>query len=117
MTWPIHSALMEPVARAVAPLIQGLESVRDPSVPFYAPDGSVVLAGEQVRTLLGSEFVHPTLWNATFEAMVAAGHRAFLEVGPGEMLGRMSRWIDRSVAVHRAGTPAEIARLADILRS
>ncbi len=117
MRWPIHSALMDPVARAVAPLVDGLGSVRDPDVPFFGPDGGVARRGEEVRRLLQTEFVHPTLWNATFEAMVAAGHRTFLEVGPGEMLGRMSRWIDRSVAVHRAGTLEEISRLADILRS
>ncbi|HKD12020.1 MAG TPA: ACP S-malonyltransferase [Thermoanaerobaculia bacterium] len=117
MQWPIHSALMEPVARAVAPLVARLQSVRDPDVPFYGPDGTVARRAEDIRRLLATEFIHPTLWNATFEAMIAAGHRTFLEVGPGEMLGRMSRWIDRSVAVRRAGTLEEIRRVADILRA
>jgi [acyl-carrier-protein] S-malonyltransferase len=116
MRWPIHSALMEPVARAIAPLVASLQTVRDPDVPFYGPDGTVATRAEDIRRLLATEFIHPTLWNATFEAMIAAGHRTFLEVGPGEMLGRMSRWIDRSVAVRRAGTVEEIRRVADILR-
>ena len=117
MRWPIHSPLMEPVARAVAPLVARLQSVRDPDVPFYGPDGTVARRAEDIRRLLATEFIHPTLWNATFEAMIAAGHRTLLEVGPGEMLGRMSRWIDRSVAVRRAGTLEEIRRIADILRA
>ncbi len=116
MSWPIHSELMVPVSRAVAPVVDGLRSVRDPDVPFYGPDGAVARTGRAVRRLLATEFIYPTLWNATFEAMIAAGQRTFLEVGPGEMLGRMSRWIDRSVTVHRAGTLKEIDGVADILR-
>jgi [acyl-carrier-protein] S-malonyltransferase len=116
MSWPIHSELMEPVARAVAPIVENLASVRDPEVPFYGPDGTVARKGDQVRRLLATEFLYPTLWNATFEAMIADGFRTFLEVGPGEMLGRMSRWIDRSVTVHAAGTVEAISKTVDILR-
>ena len=116
MNWPIHSELMAPVARAIDPVVASCRSIRDPDVPFYGPQGEVVEQGEKIRELLGTEFVHPTLWNATFESMVAAGFRTFLEVGPGEMLGRMSRWIDRSVTVHRAGTLEEITKVAGILR-
>jgi len=115
MSWPIHSVLMEPVERAVAPAVAALTSVRDPEVPFYGPDGRVARRGDEVRLLLGTEFVHPTFWNATFEALVADGFRTVLEVGPGEMLARMSRWIDRSVTCHAAGTLAAIERVAGIL--
>jgi [acyl-carrier-protein] S-malonyltransferase len=117
MSWPIHSELMEPVGRAVAPVVDGLASVRNPDVPFYGPEGTVASTGEQVRRLLATEFLYPTLWNATFEAMIRDGFRTFLEVGPGEMLGRMSRWIDRSVTVHGAGTLEAIGRTVGILRA
>ncbi|HEY6931026.1 MAG TPA: ACP S-malonyltransferase [Thermoanaerobaculia bacterium] len=117
MSWPIHSERMAPVARAISPVVASCRSIRDPAVPFHGPDGRIVERGDRIRELLATEFVHPTLWNATFESMVAAGFRTFLEVGPGEMLGRMSRWIDRSVTVHRAGTLEEITKVADILRA
>jgi [acyl-carrier-protein] S-malonyltransferase len=117
MNWPIHSALMEPVAEAVAPVVAACRSVREPRVPFYGPDGTVARSAEDIRRLLGTEFIHPTLWNATFEAMVKDGLRAFFEVGPGEMLTRMTRWIDRSVACRPAGTVAAIRAAADIMRA
>jgi [acyl-carrier-protein] S-malonyltransferase len=116
MSWPIHSELMKPVERAVAPEIAALATLSDPKVPFYTPDGRVAREAEEIRRLLGSEFVHPTFWNATFEALVRDGFRTPLEVGPGDMLGRMSRWIDRNVTVHPAGTIEAIVRVADILR-
>jgi [acyl-carrier-protein] S-malonyltransferase len=117
MNWPIHSELMAPVARAIDPVVASCRSIRDPEVPFHGPQGRVIEQGEKIRELLATEFVHPTLWNATFESMVAAGFRTFLEVGPGEMLARISRWIDRSVTVHRAGTVEEITKVAGILKS
>jgi [acyl-carrier-protein] S-malonyltransferase len=116
MSWPIHSALMEPVAEAVAPVVAACRSVRAPRVPFYGPNGRLARSAEDVRLLLGTEFVHPTLWNATLEAMVQDGLKSFLEVGPGEMLTKMARWIDRSVSCRPAGSLAAIRAAADIMR-
>ena len=116
MSWPIHSELMEPVAEAVAPVVAACRSIREPRVPFYGPDGRVARSAGDIRLLLQTEFVHATLWNATLEAMVKDGFRTFLEVGPGEMLTKMTRWIDRSVACRRAGTLEEIRAVAGILK-
>jgi [acyl-carrier-protein] S-malonyltransferase len=116
MSWPIHSEMMRPVADAIAPLVAACRSIRDPVVPYYGPDGRIESTGEGVRRLLGTEFCHPTLWNATVEAMVRDGYRVFLETGPGQMLTRMTRWIDRSVACRPAGTLEAIEAVSRILR-
>ena len=111
MSWPIHSELMRPIAEAIAPMIAGL-FVRSgtPAVPYYGPEGRAVENGEEVRRLLGSAFCFPTLWKDTFEAMTEDGHRLYLEVGPGDMLSKMVRWIDRSTRAVPAGTaPATAA--------
>lgn len=109
MSWPIHSSLMEPVAEAVAPVVAACRSIRDPEIPFYGPDGRRAESGERVRELLGTEFVHPTLWNDTYQAMVSdAGVRSFVEVGPGDILSKMARWIDRGTVCRPAGSLAAI---------
>jgi [acyl-carrier-protein] S-malonyltransferase len=115
MSWPIHSSLMEPVAEAVAPVVAACRSIRDPAVPYYGPDGRRARTGERVRELLATEFIHPTLWNATYEAMVADGLRSFVEVGPGDMLSKMARWIDRNTTCRPAGSLAAIRALSDSL--
>ena len=108
MSWPIHSELMRPVADAIAPRIAALRTIRDPDVPYYGPEGRAVRSGEEIRRLLGTAFCFPTLWKQTFEAMVTDGHRVFLEVGPGEMLSKMARWIDRNARCLAAGTLSAI---------
>jgi len=116
MTWPIHSELMRPVSERVAPLVAACRSIRDPRVPYYGPEGRVRKSAREVAELLATEFVYPTLWNATFEAMEADGFRTFLEVGPGEMLTKMTRWIDRSAKTIPAGDRAAIRAAVGILR-
>jgi [acyl-carrier-protein] S-malonyltransferase len=106
---------MEPVARAVAPVVEAARSIRDPAVPFYGPDGKRARTAERVRELLGTEFVHPTLWNDTYAAMVADGTHSFVEVGPGDMLSKMARWIDRTTTCRPAGSLAAIRAVSDTL--
>jgi len=115
MSWPIHSEIMRPVAEAIAPMIASLRTIRDPEVPYYGPEGRAVGGGEDVRRLLGTAFCFPTLWKDTFEAMTAAGHRLYLEAGPGDMLSKMVRWIDRSTRAIPAGTLAAIGSAVDIV--
>ena len=115
MNWPIHSELMEPVARAIAPVVAGCRSIRDPIVPFYGPtEGSS--PPTRVCGVFRDGVLPPDPLNATVGAMVRDGHRAFLEVGPGQMLSKIVRWIDRSVTCQPAGTLDAIRRHVDILR-
>ena len=117
MRWPIHSELMRPVADAIAPLVSGLSSLRDPAVPYFGPEGARVDTGEEVRRLLATAFCFPTLWKDTFEALGGSGFRLFLEVGPGDMLTKMARWIDRTTRCEPAGSLEAIARAAVIVRA
>ncbi len=115
MSWPIHSELMRPVAEAIAPRIAALATIRDPDVPYYGPEGHPVAGGEEVRRLLGTAFCHPTLWKDTFERLVADGTKTFVEAGPGEMLSRMTRWIDRTTRCHPAGSIEAVRAVVDIV--
>ena len=116
MNWPIHSELMRPVAGAIASLVESCRSIRDPLIPFYGPDGLRARSAADIRRYLGTEFLHTTQWNSTVEAMVGDGHRVFYEVGPGDMLSKMTRWIDRTITCTPAGTLPAIEELSRIFR-
>ncbi len=117
MSWPIHSELMRPVAEAIRPVIDACASFRAPRIPYVGPDGAPAETAESVREILASGFCRPTLWNSAVERLIADGHRVLLEVGPGEMLRKMARWIDRSATCRAAGTIAAQDALADIIGS
>lgn len=112
MTWPIHSPLMEDVARDVAPVVASCGSISAPRVPLYA--GHVarrIETAEEIADLLTRQIALPSRWKGTIEAMFEDGHREFLEVGPGETLSRMLRWIVRDGRCRPAGSLAAIDAL------
>ncbi len=113
MTWPIHSALMEPVARAVRPVVERCASIAAPRFPLYAGHRAErIETADAVADLLARQIALPSRWKETVESMFAAGHRDFLEVGPGETLSRMLRWIVREGRCRPAGTLAAIEEIA-----
>ncbi len=109
MSWPIHSPLMDEVCRRVAPVVARCASIRVPELPFYAGHTAArVSTREGVAELLGRQAALPSRWKETVERMFADGHRNFLEVGPGETLSRMIRWIVRDASCRPAGSIAAI---------
>lgn len=113
MSWPIHSPLMREVSEAVAPLVARCVSVAPPRVPLYA--GTVagrVRTEPEVRQLLASQVSAPSRWKETIEAMFADGHHEFLEVGPGDTLTKMLRWIVREGKCRTAGSVEAIDAVA-----
>ena len=113
MTWPIHSPLMDEVCRRVAAVVAKLSSIRVPAVPFYACHTAArVTTTEGVAELLARQAALPSRWKETIETMWSDGHREFLEVGPGETLSKMIRWIVRDASCRPAGSLAAIEAIA-----
>jgi [acyl-carrier-protein] S-malonyltransferase len=114
---PFHCALMEPAARRLAPVLEGLAwSVSN--VPVYANvDAAAVTDPSEARRRLVEQVASPVRWIDVIESMVADGIRTFLEVGPGRVLSGLVRRIDRSVTVHAVSDPesadAAVAALRD----
>lgn len=109
MTWPIHSPLFEVVSEGIRPAVEACRSITLPKLPLYA--GHVagrIESEEEVRDLLIRQISLPSRWKETVEEMYADGHRHFLEVGPGETLSKMMRWIIREATCIPAGSVAAI---------
>jgi [acyl-carrier-protein] S-malonyltransferase len=113
MTWGIHTPLMSGVSEAVRPVVERLSSIRAPVVPLYSPHTARPLAdASEVAELLAGQVASPSRWKETIEAMFADGHHRYLEVGPGDTLTRILRWIVREGECAPAGTIAAIASLS-----
>lgn len=112
MSWPIHSSLMEGVARAVRPVVAGCRSLAAPRVPVHAGHTlSRLTTRPEIEELLARQVALPSRWKETVEAMFSDGHRQFFEVGPGDTLARMLRWIVREGRCFPAGSLAAIDAL------
>lgn len=113
---PFHCPLMRPAAERLRPILAGLSFLR-PQVPVYANVSAEVLPdGAAAREALVRQVESPVRWYELMRAMIAAGFRTFVEVGPGKVLAGLARKIDRGTSVlhagDRAGIEATIAELA-----
>jgi [acyl-carrier-protein] S-malonyltransferase len=107
-----HSPMMEPVQRELAEEMKAL-TFSDPRVPIVAnATGQLVRTGEEVRRALIEQIASPVQWETSVHTLVANGCRAFLELGPGRVLGGLIRQIDRGLEVAAADSPAKLAEFA-----
>jgi len=94
---PFHSALMQPAADNMRPVLQGLKfkAARWPVVANY--DNRFLTAAEAFPQSLEKQIVAPVRWSEGVSAMVAQGVDTFVELGHGKILTGMLKRIDKSV--------------------
>jgi [acyl-carrier-protein] S-malonyltransferase len=93
-----HSALMEP---AVQPVLDTLDQadIRAPKFPVAENvTGELVTDAERLRELVGRQVVSPVAWETGVRSLIAAGASAFIEAGVGDVLTKLMKRIDPSVA-------------------
>ena len=115
---PFHSARMAPVCAALAGwLAASGPAPRAPQRPLWSHlDAAPLADAEAVRATLLTQPQLRVRWGALIERLAAAGHDAFVELGPNRILAQAARWIvpghlpvlstDRARRVQRAGSPA-----------
>jgi [acyl-carrier-protein] S-malonyltransferase len=109
-----HTPLMD-AARA------GLEPVLADTV-FAAPAWPVVSNvdarpyhdGEGWKTRLAEHLVRPVRWRESMETLVGLGAEAFLEVGPGAVLGGMARRTVPGREVRAVAVPDDVPPLMEV---
>lgn len=107
-----HSSMMRPVQRQLEDEMAGL-NFADPRVPIASnASGELVRSADQVRQALIDQIAAPVLWTSCVQALIGAGGRTFLELGPGRVLGGLARRIDRGVEVASAESAARLSAFA-----
>jgi [acyl-carrier-protein] S-malonyltransferase len=107
-----HSKFM---ADAQTPMRAALEEVelREPSVPVMAnvsgrPHDPQPAA---IRAALVDQIIRPVLWARSISALIDAGHRTFVEVGPGKVLSGLMKDISREVKAYNVQDVDTLAKL------
>jgi [acyl-carrier-protein] S-malonyltransferase len=108
-----HSELMAPATRKLEPLLRAA-AIRKPQAPFFANVAGARLEDpEEIRLGLIRQVESPVRWRQSVAAMLEAGVRAALEIGPGQVLRGLLRGMAREVEVSPAGTAADLGKLAE----
>ncbi|MFH0871257.1 MAG: ACP S-malonyltransferase [bacterium] len=106
-----HSPLMQDSAQRFAIFLRGVD-LQDPRLPVLSyVDAEYVRDREEARDLLSRQLHSQIRWKDCIERLVREGVDTFIEVGPGQMLSRLTRWIDRKVKVLATDDPVLLERI------
>jgi len=108
-----HSPLMEEPARRFAKFLEDLP-LKHPRLPVLSyVDAKYVRDRERARRLLSLQLYSQIRWKDCMERLLGEGVSTFIEVGPGQVLSRLTRWISRSVRVYATDDPEVLRRIWD----
>ena len=94
--WAIHTPLMERASRAFAQEIKDWQ-IRPPRFPVLSYLRAEFLkTPEEIKQELSAQFSQPNCWHKVLLRMAEEGIDTFIEVGPGNVLSQMVRWVSRS---------------------
>ncbi|MDP3038648.1 MAG: ACP S-malonyltransferase [Deltaproteobacteria bacterium] len=94
--WAIHTPLMERASRAFAQEIKDWQ-IRPPRFPVLSHLRAEFLkTPEEIKQELSAQFSQPNCWHKVLLRMAEEGIDTFIEVGPGNVLSQMVRWVSRS---------------------
>jgi len=100
--WPIHTPFMEGVSRTFAQEIRDWQ-VCPPQFPVLSYLRAEYLrTPEEIKQELSAQFSQPNDWHKVLLRMAEEGIDTFIEVGPGNVLSQMVRWVNRSARTFSA---------------
>ena len=100
--WAIHTPLMERASRAFAQEIRDWR-VCPPRFPVLSYLRAEYLqTPEEIKQELSAQFSQPNNWHKVLLRMAEEGIDTFIEVGPGNVLSQMVRWVNRSALIFSA---------------
>lgn len=95
-----HSRLMAVVGEAYAAVVDALP-VQSPTIPIVSNRTAEPLADvAEIREELKAQLVSPVRWTESMRYLVAEGVSLYVDVGPGNVLSKLMRRIDRGVTRH-----------------
>ncbi len=110
-----HSRLMRSAQEKLAGELAAL-SFQKPTLPVicnYA--ASAVSEAAEIRSMLEKQVTGSVRWTASIEALIAMGHRNFLELGPGKVIAGLVAKIDKDAVVHSVEDLASLEAVVAVL--
>jgi len=108
-----HTSLMEAALPGFLKVLSST-SIRPPSIPVLGNVSADWLnTAELVREDLHQQLTHAVRWTTSMQRLVNTGIDMVIEVGPGNVLTGLMRWIDRSVK--RINLGDNLDKLADVM--
>ncbi len=95
-----HSRLMHSAQIKLAAELAGV-TIQSPALPVVCNFGACpVSTPAEIRSMLEKQVTGSVRWTESIQALIAMGHRHFLELGPGKVIAGLVGKIDKEVKIH-----------------
>jgi [acyl-carrier-protein] S-malonyltransferase len=95
-----HSRLMKSAQDKLAAELAALE-LKTPAIPVVCNYAATPVSdAAEIRSMLEKQVTGSVRWTASIQALIAMGHRNFLELGPGKVIAGLVAKIDKDAVVH-----------------
>ena len=95
-----HSRLMQSAQDQLAAELTALK-FNMPAIPVICNFAATPVAeAAEIRAMLEKQVTGSVRWCASIQALIAMGHRTFLELGPGKVIAGLVAKIDKEAVVH-----------------
>ena len=110
-----HSRLMQSAQDKLAAELATVY-LQPPALPVVCNFGaSVVSDPADIRSMLEKQVTGSVRWTESIQALIAMGHRTFLELGPGKVLAGLVSKIDKEAIVHSVENQASLEAAVEAL--
>jgi len=110
-----HSRLMQSAQDKLAAELAGV-TIQSPSIPVVCNYGASPVADPaEIRTMLEKQVTGSVRWTESIQALVAMGHRTFIELGPGKVIAGLVSKIEKEAVVHSVEDLASLEAAVEAL--
>ena len=110
-----HSRLMKSAQDKLAAELASL-TIATPSIPVVANfTAGPVSTAEEIRKTLEQQVTGSVRWTESIRALIAMGHRNFIELGPGKVIAGLVGKIDKDVTIHSIEDLASLEAATEVL--
>ena len=104
---PFHSSLLKPAADKLAGHLATV-TFNEPAIPVVQNINAQAESDPQlIKQRMIEQIYHPVLWVACMKELASFGIDTFVECGPGKVLSRLVKRIDKSLIPFSTETPAD----------
>jgi [acyl-carrier-protein] S-malonyltransferase len=110
-----HSRLMQSAQDQLAAELANV-AIQSPTLPVVCNYGASTVADPaEIRSMLEKQVTGSVRWTESIQALIAMGHRTFLELGPGKVLAGLVAKIDKDTTVHSVEDLASLEAAVEAL--
>lgn len=107
-----HSELMVPAQERLNQAIEATQ-VQPPRIPIFGNVTARPLSSvADIRAELSAQLTSQVRWTQSIQAMLSRGAARFVELGPKDVLSKLTRRIDPAPSTFSVGSPEDLPRLS-----